>query len=97
SIMLPQSLAPMLRLTADNASPPRKPASTITSDMPAEPQNVNGVIHHRQAPIAVAERPPPSRPSTVLDGLTRGASLCRPNNLPNTYCSTSLICTTSNR
>ena len=30
-------------------------------------------------------------------GLTLGAILCRPNSLPNTYCSTSLICTTVSR
>ena len=33
---------------------------------------------------------PPSRPSTVLFGLTVGITLCRPKSLPQTYCATSL-------
>src|SRR5690606_4010239 len=97
SIWWPQSLAPRLRLTADSASPPQAPAMTITVDMAAACSGANGVIHHSAVPMPTAADPPPTRPSTVLDGLTTGASLRRPSSLPNTYCITSLICTTSIR
>src|SRR5579885_1549017 len=97
SIIEPQSLAPRPRLTAESASPPRKPASTITADIAPACHGENGVIHHKAAPIAVAHAPPPTKPATVLDGLTLGAIRRRPNSFPNTYCNTSLNCTTSSR
>ena len=62
--------------------------------MPADCNGENGVIHHIAAPISVAPAAPPTKPSTVFEGLTTGAILVFPNSLPNTYCSTSLICTT---
>ena len=65
--------------------------------MAADSTQVNGVIHHIALPMAVAASPPPMKPSTVFDGLTTGAIFVRPNSLPNTYCMTSLICTTSSR
>jgi len=58
---------------------------------------LNGVIHHSAAPISVALRVPPINPSQVFDGERFGAILCRPSSLPQTYCSTSLSCTTSTR
>ena len=36
-------------------------------------------------PKAVAERIPPTKPSTVFDGDTSGAILCFPKSLPQTY------------
>src|SRR3546814_8473762 len=70
SIMWPQSLAPRLRLTADSASPPSAPQTTISADISADCSGVNGVIHHSAVPMPTAARPPPTRPSTVFDGLT---------------------------
>src|SRR3546814_4187353 len=43
SIMWPQSLAPRLRLTADSASPPSAPQTTISADISADCSGVNGV------------------------------------------------------
>ncbi|MCY1458797.1 hypothetical protein D9M71_762120 [compost metagenome] len=57
-------------------------------------QKLNGVIQHKVAPIRVASATPPTRPSTVFEGDSLGATLCLPNSLPQTYCSTSEICTT---
>ena len=90
SIITPQSFAPRLRLTAESASPPKKPIVTMISDMRSDCCQVKGVIHHNAPPIAVVQRPPPTSPSNVFDGDTTGASLVRPKSLPKTYCSTSL-------
>jgi hypothetical protein len=40
---------------------------------------------------------PPTNPSTVFDGESRGVILRRPSSLPQTYCKTSLDCTTNTR
>ena len=97
SISWPQSLTPRSRLIADITSPPKKPIRLITSAMAAACQGENGVIHQSAAPIAVALKTPPTKPSTVLEGDSSGAILRRPRSLPQTYCSTSLDCTTSTR
>ncbi|HEX4810350.1 MAG TPA: hypothetical protein VH325_15545 [Bryobacteraceae bacterium] len=68
----------------------------VTAEFPARPpgshyrrapacQKLKGVIHHRLAPNAVAHVTPPTSPSTVLDGETAGAILCRPKSFPHTY------------
>src|SRR5260370_18843647 len=93
SIMMPQSLAPRLRFTADKVRPPSTPMTTMTNDMSNDCCQVKGVIHHMAPPTAVVVNPPPTRPSTVFDGLTCGASLVLPKSLPNTYCNQSLNCT----
>jgi len=69
----------------------RQTINVIASDIPADCQGVNGVAHHRAAPIAVVVATPPTNPSQVLFGLTCGAILCRPRVFPQTYCNTSLI------
>jgi hypothetical protein len=97
SIMWPQSLTPRSRLIADITRPPKKPMSVTTSAMPPATSGVKGVIHHSAAPIAEADSTPPAKPSTVLDGDSSGATRVRPNSLPHTYCSTSLICTMNTR
>ena len=89
-IMVPQSLALRLRLIADITRPPRKPITTMTNDIISDCQKLNGVIQNMQPPISVADKPPPTRPSTVFDGLTSGATLCLPKSFPKTYCNTSL-------
>ncbi|MNP77654.1 hypothetical protein D3C76_1751230 [compost metagenome] len=88
--MVPQSLALRLRLIADMTSPPRNPITTITRDINNDCQKLKGVIQYMQPPISVADSPPPTRPSTVFDGLTSGATLRLPKSLPKTYCNTSL-------
>ena len=94
SIMCPQSFTPRSRLIADITSPPKKPMTFTVSAISAACQKVNGVIQNSVAPISVASATPPSNPSSVLDGDSRGATLRLPNSLPHTYCSTSEICTT---
>src|ERR1035438_2816072 len=90
SIRCPQSFTPRSRLMADITSPPRKPVIVIRKENAAACQGWKGVIHHRAVPNAVADTTPPKKPSTVFDGDTFGAILCRPASLPQTYCSTSL-------
>src|SRR4029453_542856 len=75
----------------------KKPITTMTSDRSAACKGVNGVIHDSPTPIKVALRAPPAKPSTVFDGDSFGAILVRPNSFPQTYCSTSLDCTTITR
>src|SRR6266540_710474 len=82
------------RLIADMTNPPPKPISVMASDIPDACQGEKGVAHQRPVPNSVAERMPPMNPSQVLFGLTCGAILCLPSSFPQTYCSTSLICTT---
>ena len=50
SIICPQSFAPRLRFTALSASPPRKPASTITALIPAACHGVNGTARQPGTP-----------------------------------------------
>ena len=69
----------------------------IAKAKPAAWSGVNGVAHHRPAPMAVAVATPPTKPSTVLLGLTAGAILWRPRSLPQTYWKTSESWTTSTR
>ena len=66
----PQSFTPRSRLMADITSPPTKPIDATNSDIAAACQKLNGVIHHRPAPSAVAHATPPTSPSTVFDGDT---------------------------
>ena len=53
----------------------------IKAAFSGEPQ---GVIHHNAAPNAVALATPPTRPSRVLDGDSRGAICVFPISLPHT-------------
>ena len=69
----------------------------MASAMSADCHGLNGVIHQRPAPIAVALATPPMSPSRVFDGETSGAILCLPKSFPQMYCSTSLDWTTSTR
>jgi hypothetical protein len=45
-----------------------------------------GVIYHSKVPHKIAPTPPPTKPSTVLEGLIAGAIEVFPNSLPKTYC-----------
>src|SRR6266481_138065 len=94
SIIWPQSLTPRSRLIADITRPPQNPIRLITSAMIAACHGENGVIHQSAAPSKVALAIPPTRPSTVFDGDRLGAIWRWPSSLPQTYCSTSLDCTT---
>ncbi|MNN00107.1 hypothetical protein D3C81_1126900 [compost metagenome] len=93
--MWPQSFTPRSRLMADITRPPKKPSRVTTRATKAACQKLNGVIQNRLAPTRVARAMPPAKPSTVFDGDSCGAILRLPSSLPQTYCSTSLICTTS--
>ena len=94
SIMWPQSFTPRSRLIADITRPPKKPIRQMTRATSAASFGVNGVMPCSAAPRAVALATPPIRPSQVFDGDSEGATLCLPSSLPQTYCSTSLPCTT---
>ncbi len=59
---------------ADIVSPPANPDRVIARLIPAACPGVNGVAHHRAVPTAVALPTPPTSPSHVLPGLTRGAT-----------------------
>ena len=85
---------PRSRLIADSTNPPKKPITQTQKDRPAACHAVNGVNTCRAAPRAVALSTPPIRPSQVFDGDSVGDSLCRPSSFPQTYCNTSLPCTT---
>ena len=67
---------------AEITKPPQKPIITINVAIPALCSGVNGVIHHMAEPINIMLNPPPIRPSNVLLGLTKGATLVLPNKLP---------------
>ena len=67
SIIVPQSLAPRLRFTADSTRPPRKPISTVTKAMTADCSGVNGDPPHRSADQRGARR----SADETLDGLGR--------------------------
>jgi len=77
--------------------PPQKPINVITSAISAASIGENGVNHYNAAPSAVALNTPPTNPSTVFDGDSSWAILCRPQSLLKTYCRTSLAWTTSTR
>src|SRR5699024_2431990 len=93
-IVEPKSSTPRSRLMELMTSPPAKPSRQETKASPAACSGLNGVSHHRAAPIPVALNTPPMNPSQVLLGLTLGATGCLRSVLPHTYCRTSLICTT---
>src|SRR5207237_7117170 len=97
SIIRPQSLAPQARLIADITRPPKNPIVVMVSAISAACHVSNGVIQESAAPSMVALVTPPTSPSQVFEGDTAGATLCRPQSLPQTYCSTSLDCATSNK
>ena len=97
SIILLQSLTPRSRLIAERTKPPKNLPMTITVLIAPAFNGENGVMRKSAAPIRMAVSPPPTSPSTVLEGLTAGDSLVRPKSLPKTYWKTSLICTTTIR
>src|SRR5690625_1929603 len=83
-IVDPKSFTPRSRLIELKTSPPAKPRRQETKARAAACSGVNGVIHHRAAPIPVALTIPPMKPSQVLLGLTFGATAWRPSVLPQT-------------
>jgi AcrR family transcriptional regulator len=97
TVSAPYSFTPRSRLMADMMSPPANPILVSTNAITAASPGEKGVAHHSPAPIAVAHATPPTYPAHVLFGLTDGAIGRRPMDLPQTYCSTSLNCTTSTR
>ena len=62
--------------------------------MSAACHQAKGVIQKSAAPSNEASSTPPTKPSTVLEGESTGAILRLPKSLPQTYCSTSELCTT---
>jgi hypothetical protein len=72
-IIVPQSLMPRLRLSADIIKPPANPSKVMTNERIAASATENGVIGASRAPSAVADPMPPTKPSTVFDGDSRGA------------------------
>src|SRR5690606_24821374 len=95
--MVPQSFTPRSRLIADITSPPKNPIRQIIKAMSAACSMLNGGAQDSSAPTSVALAMPPIRPSQGFDGDRDGATLCLPNSLPQTYCNTSLPCTTITR
>ncbi len=86
----PQSFAPRSRLIAERTSPPKNPARQISRAMRAACQGVKGVAHHSRVATRTALAMPPTVPSQVLCGLTRGATGCFSAGLAHTYWRTSL-------
>ncbi|MDT4862696.1 hypothetical protein D3C71_1712160 [compost metagenome] len=81
-------------MIADITRPPAKPSRLTVRAISAACQKLNGVIQYSSAPTRLAKATPPAKPSRVFEGDRRGAILCLPNSLPQTYCSTSDSCTT---
>src|SRR5690606_18596263 len=82
--ILPLSLIPAWRLAMLSNRSPSTEASTVTTATSASGTAVtsSGTFQPTSATIASDNARPPTSPSRVLPGLTRGASLCLPKARP---------------
>ena len=94
---VPMSLMPRSRLIIDS---PRSPSVALAatarpSSRPCHhvPSSIRNCMH--SAPATIANDTAPNRPSRVLPGLMRGASLCLPKRQPTAYAPVSLTTVSS--